>query len=329
MSHRNTIEDVIKLFRANDLTLLDKNYKRAGQKLLALNNEGYKVVISYNKLSQGRVPKAFHINNPYTIENIRLWTYINKPQYILLSDEYKGEKEKLLWYCTDCNEHFEYSWLDFKNSLHSCYKCYPYRKLSEKDFFERLYKHNDKFRNKKFIIKGNYVNMHTPIQCECNCCNNVWFPKPRDLIYDSTGCMKCYKMNNFGENHHRWNDKLTKEERELGRRFNENSQYTWSKKVFEKYNYECDILHIRNGIGFTIKFNAHHLNGYHWDKENRFNVDNGVCLCEPIHKLFHHVYGNKNNTKEQYCEFKNDILNGKYDDYEIYNKTIRYYRLNN
>lgn len=326
MSHKNSIEDVENLFKANNLILLDKNYKKANQKLLALNHDGFKVVISYNKLSQGRTPSVFHINNPYTIENIRLWTYINKPQYILLSNEYNGKDKKLLWFCLDCYNCFESTFNNFQKSVHPCNRCYPYKHLTEREFFERLYKYNNKYKNNKFNIESHYVNMDTSIKCSCNECNNIWFAKPRDLIYDSTGCMRCYKNNNHGKNHHNWRFDLTEEDRDKSRTTSDSSQYIWSKKVFERDNYECDILHIKCGMGFKVELNAHHLNGYHWDKENRFNIDNGVCLCKPIHKLFHKVYGSKNNTKEQYIEFKKDVLNGKYDDYEIYNKTIEYYR---
>lgn len=53
------------------------------------------------------------------------------------------------------------------------------------------------------------------------------------------------------------------------------------------------------------KLVVHHLNGYNWDKENRYNVDNGVTLCEKCHKAFHKIYRNGNNTKEQYIEYAN------------------------
>ena len=37
-------------------------------------------------------------------------------------------------------------------------------------------------------------------------------------------------------------------------------------------------------------------------------------MNEHIHKLFHSIYGRVNNTMEQVLEFKQDYLNGKFDD---------------
>jgi len=63
------------------------------------------------------------------------------------------------------------------------------------------------------------------------------------------------------------------------------------------------------------KLIAHHLNSYHWDVENRLNVDNGVCLCENCHSKFHELYGQKYNTKEQYKEYFKNQTEAKYYDF--------------
>ena len=38
----------------------------------------------------------------------------------------------------------------------------------------------------------------------------------------------------------------------------------------------------------------------------------GVCLCKEVHKLYHHIYGYGNNTKEQWDEFEQNFKNNKY-----------------
>lgn len=45
---------------------------------------------------------------------------------------------------------------------------------------------------------------------------------------------------------------------------------------------------------------VHHLNSYHWDKENRLNVDNATTLCNSCHREFHTKFGYINNTKQQF-----------------------------
>ncbi len=74
---------------------------------------------------------------------------------------------------------------------------------------------------------------------------------------------------------------------------------TWRRKVYERDNYTCQICNDDNGGNL----NAHHLNSYDWDIENRTNIDNGVTLCEVCHKEFHSIYGNGNNTKQQFEQF--------------------------
>ena len=73
----------------------------------------------------------------------------------------------------------------------------------------------------------------------------------------------------------------------------------WSYDVLAKGNFTCDNCDIRGG-----KLHAHHLNAFNAFPEQRFDVDNGVCLCETCHDEFHVKYGKGYNTREQYQEFR-------------------------
>lgn len=105
-----------------------------------------------------------------------------------------------------------------------------------------------------------------------------------------------------GENHPHWNPSLTNEERLLKRKVPQN--YKWIRDVYKRDNYTCQCCGYDKG-GTLV---AHHLNSWHWDKDNRFNIENGVTLCESCHHRFHKEYGYKDNTKEQFLEYLNKAL---------------------
>lgn len=78
----------------------------------------------------------------------------------------------------------------------------------------------------------------------------------------------------------------------------------WSKKVISKFDNTC----IKCGKHFDKGLNAHHLNSKDWDKDNIYNVDNGVPLCNECHQDYHMLYGYGNNTEEQFLEWYNEYL---------------------
>lgn len=70
------------------------------------------------------------------------------------------------------------------------------------------------------------------------------------------------------------------------------------QQCFKNANYTCDYC---SNIGG--KLNAHHMNSWSENIDERFELDNLVCLCKRCHKLIHSIFGQKT-TKEQYDEFK-------------------------
>jgi hypothetical protein len=71
----------------------------------------------------------------------------------------------------------------------------------------------------------------------------------------------------------------------------------WRRKVFERDNYTCKKCKKNSGTK-----NAHHIKNFSDDKKN-FKISNGITFCLRCHRLFHKIYGFKNNTLLQVKEF--------------------------
>lgn len=86
-------------------------------------------------------------------------------------------------------------------------------------------------------------------------------------------------------------------------------EYTyWRLQVFQRDQFTCQVCGQNGGT-----LNAHHIFNWRDNEDLRYDVDNGVCLCEKCHILFHKIYKKRNNNKEQLLEFiksrKKDMLN--------------------
>lgn len=73
---------------------------------------------------------------------------------------------------------------------------------------------------------------------------------------------------------------------------------TWRNKIFIHDNYTC-LKCKKEGI----YLHAHHIYNFAQYPKLRFDVNNGITFCKKCHTLFHHIYGVKNNTKEQIEKF--------------------------
>lgn len=72
----------------------------------------------------------------------------------------------------------------------------------------------------------------------------------------------------------------------------------WTYDVLSKSNFTCTKCNERGG-----KLHAHHKNGFNLFPEQRFDIDNGACLCHACHEQFHEVYGKGDNTEGQFNEW--------------------------
>lgn len=158
-----------------------------------------------------------------------------------------------------------------------------------------------KFNRLSVIARLTSVNKRTMYLCECDCGNRI--PVRSDSIKSghaqSCGCWNIETLkSNVGENSPSYDARITDEQRVKGRFLYRKELDEWRSSVFERDNFTCQKCKARG-----VHLHAHHLNGYHWDVENRFNSDNGITLCIDCHRSFHRKYGTRNNTNQQYSEF--------------------------
>lgn len=220
-------------------------------------------------------------------------------KYIEILGNYVNANHKMKCKCKICG----YVWETLPSVLidgHKCKKC-EYRELSNsisksnEDFVKEF---NEK-GNENIELIGSYKNCNTKIKVKCKLCGKEYMSSPNKLLLGH-GCMDCYRKNNHGENHPRWKPEKTNEERLIQRKTEE--YYNFIRNCMERDSYTCQIT---GQVG--RKLNVHHLDGYSWCKEKRTDIDNGITLCEEIHKEFHSIYGIKHNTREQFIDFVNKL----------------------
>ena len=146
----------------------------------------------------------------------------------------------------------------------------------------------------------------TKVNCECDNCHKIYQLSYSDYCRRNHDgkiyCCKCaHAVLHSGKNNNKWNPELTDEEREQRRNIPGYTEFT--RKVLKRDNYTCQCCGVING-----KLEVHHLNGYNWDKDNRFDYSNVITLCKKCHSNFHDKYGKGNNTKQQFEEWINRVI---------------------
>lgn len=184
-----------------------------------------------------------------------------------------------------------------RNAWFTPCKCEKCNKLFNKTF-EAEYKDFDKCRSCLLseIVKSNYKNYsdHHRIACKERSANLLYREK---LSKNATrGPLHAIKTSCGKQKIHLSEFKGFKTGLDILDR--EKCKTTISKDCLIRANYRCNICN-KNGY-----LHAHHLNGWHWAINERFNIDNLVALCHGCHSHFHSIYGRKWNTREQYTEFK-------------------------
>jgi hypothetical protein len=150
------------------------------------------------------------------------------------------------------------------------------------------------------LLETEYINCKIPMKYICSC--GEYKESTFDAIFHSEtdSCTKCKGKKLKGELSPNWKGGISSENY-LQRR---NAQYReWRRLVFERDEYTCQCC---KEIGGNLR--GHHILNFSDNKELRYDINNGITLCDKCHDLgnqnsFHNTYGTHNNTLEQLEEF--------------------------
>ena len=166
----------------------------------------------------------------------------------------------------------------------------------------------------RYDFRGEKSPFYSREEVLCDYCNKPikvakYKIKKQNFHFCNKECQNKWQSENIrGKNHPNWNCDLTDEERNNSRDRRKIEGYTlFITSVLKRDNYTCQITGKTGG-----KLEVHHLNCFSDFKEGRTDLDNCITLSKEIHRLFHKIYGNKHNTKEQFEEFKYRYHNGEF-----------------
>lgn len=85
----------------------------------------------------------------------------------------------------------------------------------------------------------------------------------------------------------------------MKRNYDDPQYEIFRKKVLRRDRYKCKIC------GSKTRICVHHLDGWSWFLEGRYEPSNGICLCKEHHDEFHKYYDRERNTKYQFEHYLN------------------------
>ena|SRR5699024_6142198 len=280
-------------------------YKKSDSKIDVICPKGHKREMSPYVFNKGHECKICVDDSKFEKERnlfkIRFEKYIKDEGYSLAEDShYVNSQTPVSIKHSVCGSTYKVRPSAFISHGIRCGKCYGNEKKTH-EYISELIK---KITNDEYEMLEEYKGMMTPTRMmhkSDRCNNHEWEVRVSAFIHQNTRCPKCAIKR--GKAHPTYKPEITDEEREKGRFLNRDLLTKWRKTIFERDDFTCQCCFER---GVTL--HAHHLNGYHWDRENRYNPVNGITLCEECHTDFHNEYGRRNNTKEQFIEYIKKVI---------------------
>ena len=233
------------------------------------------------------------LNNKLDIEEVK--DIVRQLGHEPLFDKYDNIRQKLK---CKCKKHgiFYVDLIVLKRCLRNnkgngCAKCSIDRDIERKKFTLE--------QARELVIElghiplfDEYINNDTPLLVQCIKHGKFYITLSevtKKLKYhNGNGCKKCRDENQRILEYH---------DRQYIRK---SYQYShWRKEVLNFFNYICQ----KCGKVAKLGQHAHHIKNFASNSELRFDINNGIVLCEECHKLFHSLYGYNDNDRLQMNHF--------------------------
>lgn len=338
-----TFEEVQQYILENDInkdcTLLStkEEYKNSRTKMLFICNccgKTYKRNFTDVKRNSSFKCAVCAQGRRLTIEEVKDFIAKNDTQHEceLLSTNYTNSRTLLDFKCNCCGETFQRSYEQVRTKHFACYSCLKKRQGGKnilsiqkvKDFIDEY-----DTEHSCTLLSTTYVNQSVPLLFRCNCCGKE-FERTYQTMR-SKHAFKCFRCA------HDLPLEPTSEKYYALISYFRSKTHLWKKNFLQSHS-ECDItgektnLEIHHLINFSTILKQASLNtgipldykpadfknfGYSLDTlTNEFlklhNEVPAVLLSKKYHQLFHKTYGYKNNTPEQYYEFKERYNKGEF-----------------
>lgn len=258
-----------------------------------------------------------------------MFTQMGNPFEVKIEDLTKGSQSVIKVKCDYCGKEYDVSWCTYlymhrktniqKDACRDCLQSKASESVTKKygthsNMFtatnaKRINTNNEKygcsnpFANEEIKDKIKYTNIQK---------YGVPYSQQSYLVREKTKhtCHEKYGVNNYVE---LFKGKFIKENSPVwkggvlsGRTERATYEYSkWRGSVFDRDCYCCQRCGARNGDGYRVELHAHHIQNWADNISDRYDINNGITLCDNCHYEFHSIYGKHNNNSQQLHQFLN------------------------